>query len=170
MRKFLIALKSLLMAACAAALFGIITWQLRRLDPVIPYDLPTWLAIPGALLMVVGAALAVASFWTFASAGALSLHARFPDPQGLVTWGPFRYARNPMTKGGWTVLCGWGLYQLSPSILLFAAAMAVFLHLFVVFVEEPKLERRFGDSYRNYKGRVNRWVPAWRSLYRMQGE
>jgi protein-S-isoprenylcysteine O-methyltransferase Ste14 len=165
MRNLVIALKSLLMAACAVGILGVVTWQLRRLDPFLPLDLPPWVAVCGLALMVVGAALVLACFWTFAAAGALSPHAHFPDPEGLITWGPFRYARNPMTKGGWTVLCGWGVYQLSPSILAFALLMAVFLHLFVVLVEEPKLERRFGESYREYKRRVNRWVPGWRSLW-----
>jgi protein-S-isoprenylcysteine O-methyltransferase Ste14 len=166
MRSLVVVLKSLLMAACAVSLFGVVTWQLRRLDPLIPVALPPWVAAGGLALMAAGAALAVACFWTFAAAGALSPHAHFPDPEGLITWGPFRYARNPMTKGGWTVLCGWGLYQLSPAVLAFALVMAVLLHLFVVLVEEPKLERRFGDSYRQYKQEVNRWVPAWRSLGR----
>ena len=71
-------------------------------------------------------------------------------------------------SGSWpwlfTVLCGWGFVLLSPTALLFALAMALFLHLLVVFVEEPKLERRFGESYREYKGRVNRWVPSRRLL------
>ena len=164
MRKLVITMKSLVMAACAVAIFGVIIWQLRRLDPLIPLDLPPWLAVGGILVMAAGAALAFACFGLFAAAGGLSLHTHFPDPEVFVSWGPYRYVRNPMTKGGWTVLCGWGLYQLSPSILLFAAAMALFLHLFVVLVEEPKLERRFGESYREYKGRVNRWVPSWRSL------
>ena len=87
-----------------------------------------------------------------------------PTPKVFISWGPYKYVRNPMTKGGWTVLCGWGFYQLSPSILLFALLMAAFLHLFIVLVEEPKLERRFGESYREYKCRVNRWFPGWRSL------
>jgi protein-S-isoprenylcysteine O-methyltransferase Ste14 len=38
--------------------------------------------------------------------------------------------------------------------------MALFLHLLIVFVEAPKLERRFGESYREYKRRVNRWLPS----------
>jgi protein-S-isoprenylcysteine O-methyltransferase Ste14 len=33
------------------------------------------------------------------------------------------------------------------------------MHAVVVFVEEPRLERRFGQSYLEYKGRVHRWVP-----------
>jgi protein-S-isoprenylcysteine O-methyltransferase Ste14 len=28
-----------------------------------------------------------------------------------------------------------------------------------VLVEEPGLERRFGDSYRAYKANVPRWIP-----------
>ncbi len=124
MRRLVIALKSLVMAACAAALFGVITWLLRQLDPLIPVALPGWAAFVGVALMAVGGGLALACFWTFASAGALSPHARFPDPEGLITWGPFRYARNPMTKGGWTVLCGWGLFQLSPAVLALALVMA----------------------------------------------
>ncbi len=164
MQKLVVVLKSLLMAGCAAALFGTITWQLRRLDDFIPLALPPWMSVGGILLMAAGAVLAFASFGWFSAAGALSRHAHFPDPEVFISWGPYKYARNPMTKGGWTVLCGWGFYQLSPSILLFAALMAVLLHLFIVYVEEPKLERRFGESYREYKRRVSRWIPSWRSV------
>jgi protein-S-isoprenylcysteine O-methyltransferase Ste14 len=92
----------------------------------------------------------------------LSPHAYFPDPEVLITWGPYNYVRNPMAKALFTVLCGWGLFLISPMVLLFALAMGLFLHLLVVFVEEPKLERRFGDSYREYKRRVNRWLPSRR--------
>ena len=48
----------------------------------------------------------------------------------------------------------------------FFKELAVFLHVFVVLVEEPKLERRFGESFREYKRQVPRWVPRggpWRS-------
>jgi len=69
-----------------------------------------------------------------------------------------------MSKGGFTVLAGWGFHQLSPSILLFAVFMAVLMHLFVVHVEEPKLEQRFGQSYRDYMARVGRWIPSMRAL------
>jgi protein-S-isoprenylcysteine O-methyltransferase Ste14 len=163
-RTLVVLFKTLLMAACASTLFGIITWQLRRLDSLIPVTLPPWIAVGGVILMVAGAVLAFACFGLFSASGGLSPGAHFPDPEVFISWGPYKYVRNPMTKGGWTVLCGWGLYQLSPSILLFALLMSAFLHLFIVLVEEPKLERRFGESYRVYKRRVNRWVPGWRSL------
>lgn len=164
MQKLIALLKTLFMAACASALFGVITWQLRRLDPLIPVILPPWTAVGGVVLMVAGAVLAFACFGLFSASGALSPGAHFPDPKVFISWGPYKYVRNPMTKGSWTVLCGWGFYQLSPAILLFTLLMAVFMHLFIVFVEEPRVERRFGESYREYKRRVNRWVPSWRSL------
>jgi protein-S-isoprenylcysteine O-methyltransferase Ste14 len=164
MRKVIVLLKTLFQATCAIAIFGVMTWQLQRLDAFIPGALPGWMAVGGVVLMVAGAVLALTCFGLFSASGALSRHAHFPDPEVFISWGPYKYIRNPMAKGGWTLLCGWGFFQLWPSILLFAGVMAVFLHLFVVSVEEPKLERRFGESYREYKRRVNRWVPSWRPL------
>lgn len=163
MRKLVILLKTLFMAACAVIIFGGITRQLKHLDQFIPVILPPWMAGGGILLMVIGAALAFVCFGLFSASGALTLgrHFPFPDPEVFISWGPYKHVRNPMAMGGLTVLCGWGLYELSPSILLFASLMVVSMHLFVVYVEEPKLERRFGESYREYKRRVNRWVPGW---------
>jgi protein-S-isoprenylcysteine O-methyltransferase Ste14 len=37
-----------------------------------------------------------------------------------------------------------------------------FIHLIVVYVEEPGLEKRFGESYLQYKRSVNRWLPRFR--------
>ncbi|MBX9583553.1 MAG: isoprenylcysteine carboxylmethyltransferase family protein [Gemmataceae bacterium] len=164
MRKLTILLKSLFMAACAVALFGTITWQLRRIDPLVPVTLPPWVSVGGVVLMAAGAGLGFATFGLFAAGRSLSPHAYFPDPDVLITWGPYKCVRNPMAKALFTVLCGWGFFLLSPTTLLLALVLALFLHLLVVFVEEPKLERRFGEGFRQYKRRVNRWVPGRRSL------
>ena len=164
MARLVALLKTLFMAGCAVAIFGAITAQLRRLDPLVPIVLPGWVRTGGLVLILAGAILAFICFGLFSSAGSLSPHAHFPDPRTFIRWGPYRYVRNPMAKGGFTVLCGWGLFRLSPATLLFAAFMAVAMHLFIVHVEEPKLERRFGASYREYRRQVNRWVPSWRTL------
>ncbi len=166
MSKVVVALKSVFMAGSAVVIFGFISSQVRRLDPFIPITLPAWMAIVGIVLMVTGAILAFVCFGLFSASGALSPGAHFPDPQVFISWGPYKYVRNPMTKGAWTVLSGWGFYRLSPSVLLFALLMAVLMHLFIVLVEEPRVERRFGQSYREYKLRVNRWVPNPRPLAR----
>jgi protein-S-isoprenylcysteine O-methyltransferase Ste14 len=44
--------------------------------------------------------------------------------------------------------------------LILVVVMGGLMHLIVVYVEEPKLQRRFGQSYRGYRNRVVRWVPT----------
>jgi protein-S-isoprenylcysteine O-methyltransferase Ste14 len=64
-----------------------------------------------------------------------------------------------MSLGAVVLVLGLGLHESSESILLLALALFLALHLIVVYVEEPGLERRFGQSYRDYKRAVNRWLP-----------
>jgi protein-S-isoprenylcysteine O-methyltransferase Ste14 len=47
----------------------------------------------------------------------------------------------------------------SAWILLYAGTLWLALHAFTVLIEEPQLERRFGDPYRQYRDRTPRWVP-----------
>jgi protein-S-isoprenylcysteine O-methyltransferase Ste14 len=44
----------------------------------------------------------------------------------------------------------------------FSTLLFLLIHIFVVFVEEPGLEKRFGESYLQYKLSVNRWLPTFR--------
>ena len=67
-----------------------------------------------------------------------------------------------MYVGGFILLIGFGLYHHSVSILALALLLAFLFHLFVLWVEEPGLEQRFGSSYRDYKNSVNRWLPKWK--------
>jgi protein-S-isoprenylcysteine O-methyltransferase Ste14 len=59
--------------------------------------------------------------------------------------------------GLWTVLghANW------PTIAV-AAAVAVGVHLFVVFYEEPTLRKKFGRDYEEYCRNVSRWWPRAR--------
>ena len=41
----------------------------------------------------------------------------------------------------------------------YAVAVATGFHLFIVFYEEPHLERELGDQYTSYKSDVGRWLP-----------
>jgi protein-S-isoprenylcysteine O-methyltransferase Ste14 len=153
-------LKILFPASVAIVVFGTITWQLRRLDAYIPLALPPWLTFVGVAVMAAGAALTFVCFALFAEGGMLTPRTGSFDPNVLVRAGPYEYVRNPMALGALTTLAGWGLVQRSVTILVFALFMTALMHIFVVLVEEPKLERRFGQSYRAYKSRVPRWIPA----------
>ena len=82
------------------------------------------------------------------------------DPTGhLVVEGPYRHVRNPMITAVLCVLLGEAALFGSPALLIwFAAFFAINWVGFLVY-EEPGLERRFGDEYRDYKGHVPRWIP-----------
>jgi protein-S-isoprenylcysteine O-methyltransferase Ste14 len=64
-----------------------------------------------------------------------------------------------MYIAGWIMFVGFGLFEYSMSILLSTLTWLLLAHLFVVFFEEPRLDKRFGESYRDYKKSVNRWIP-----------
>jgi protein-S-isoprenylcysteine O-methyltransferase Ste14 len=80
-------------------------------------------------------------------------------PRVFVATGPFRFVRNPMSLGGVMMLVGIALWWRSTLGLCVAAAEFVVNHLVMVCVEEPGLEKRFGDSYREYRRNVRRWLP-----------
>ena len=68
--------------------------------------------------------------------------------------------RNPIYIGQVAVLVGLGLYLRSVSILVFALLWFVLLHLFVLYLEEPNLRKKFGATYEGYCQAVRRWIPS----------
>jgi protein-S-isoprenylcysteine O-methyltransferase Ste14 len=53
---------------------------------------------------------------------------------------------------------GLGMAARSPWMLALILPLAVTVRYGVVAREEAYLERRFGDTYRDYKARVRRWL------------
>jgi protein-S-isoprenylcysteine O-methyltransferase Ste14 len=77
----------------------------------------------------------------------------------FVVHGPYRWTRNPMYWSVLTIISGEALLLRSSTLALYAAIVAVLFHLFAVFFEERWLAERFGESYHDYLGQVNRWLP-----------
>ncbi len=87
-------------------------------------------------------------------------------PKRLVIVGFYRHVRNPMYLGlvtGWIGL--WIVFGHANLIAITAAfAVALGVHLFVIFYEEPTLRGKFGTDYEAYCRNVSRWWPrmkAW---------
>jgi protein-S-isoprenylcysteine O-methyltransferase Ste14 len=80
-------------------------------------------------------------------------------PKRLVAAGPYRWVRNPIYVGAFLVVLGEAGLFLSLALLVYAGAMAIFCHLFVVGYEERTLRRRFGEAYMEYLQTVPRWIP-----------
>jgi protein-S-isoprenylcysteine O-methyltransferase Ste14 len=133
----------------------------HRLDPAIGVTMPVWVRQLGFVLLAAGGVLALTCGFLFATKGR-GTPAPFDAPREVVAVGPYRYVRNPMYIGGLLVLAGFGLIERSLSILVLTVGAAVLAHLFVVVVEEPRLEWKFGDGYRRYRRSVNRWLPRLR--------
>jgi protein-S-isoprenylcysteine O-methyltransferase Ste14 len=116
-------------------------------------------AIPSAI----GFAIALRCVWDFGWTGR-GTPAPIAPPQCLVVAGIYRYVRNPMYVGfalGWIGL--WiMLGHANPIVIAAFAAVALGVHLFVVFYEEPTLGRKFGADYEEYCRNVRRWWPRLR--------
>ena len=79
-------------------------------------------------------------------------------PKEFVTSGLYKYLRNPMYVS--YVIMYLGLFFIYGSWLLFFFTLLLllpFINLVVIFIEEPELEKRFGDPYLEYKKKVKRW-------------
>jgi protein-S-isoprenylcysteine O-methyltransferase Ste14 len=76
----------------------------------------------------------------------------------LVTAGPYRLTRNPMYLGMACLYTGLAMaFGLLWSLALLPVAL-VMVDRLVIAREERYLERRFGDSYREYRTQVRRWL------------
>jgi protein-S-isoprenylcysteine O-methyltransferase Ste14 len=157
-KTFFIALKAAACTVIAALLFGWVILQTRTLDPKFGVFLPAWAETPGIILTVAGGVLVLWCFGIFVVVGR-GTPSPLDPPAQFVAVGPYRYVRNPIHIGQVILFTGLGLCLSSVSILLFALAWLLFCHLYVVYVEEPSLKRKFGTTYEKYFSAVHRWVP-----------
>ena len=115
----------------------------------------------GCILALCGMSFAVWTMRLFHSIGH-GTAAPWDPPQHLVVAGPYRHVRNPMLI---SVFC----LQAAEALLLNSRVLFILLLVFVLanmfyfpLVEEKKLEKRFGDAYRQYRRNVPRWIPRLR--------
>jgi protein-S-isoprenylcysteine O-methyltransferase Ste14 len=105
----------------------------------------------GGGLIVVGIAIMAAGIRNFSRA-ATPVRSNQPV-RALVAAGIHAWSRNPIYVGMFLIYAGIGIAAGSPWVLV-----VIILRYVVVAREEAYLERRFGDSYRDYKARVRRWL------------
>jgi protein-S-isoprenylcysteine O-methyltransferase Ste14 len=131
-----------------------------------PLELAAQVAGIGCLLL--GAALFGASLRRFAGEGQGTL-APWDPPRRLVVQGPYRFVRNPMISGVIFLLFGEALVLVSRPHAGWAAAFLALNLIYIPLVEEPRLERRFGDPYREYRANVRRFLPRLRPWHPPRG-
>jgi protein-S-isoprenylcysteine O-methyltransferase Ste14 len=114
-------------------------------------------AIAGIVLFLAGCGLVIPSARAVYWSGDAPLLDR--APARLITDGPYLRTRNPMALGMILVLTGEGVLLWSSAILVWAGIFTVVSHLLIIRVEEPSLQRAFGDRYRRYRAATPRWIP-----------
>lgn len=113
-------------------------------------------------LMAIGAAIYLRCAWDFAVFGK-GTPVPIDAPKRLVVRGLYRYSRNPMYVGYFTLVAGWAILFGSVLLVGYGVFLFIFFSVFVHFHEEPHLSREFGDEYDAYKAQVGRWLPRFSS-------
>jgi protein-S-isoprenylcysteine O-methyltransferase Ste14 len=147
----------------ASARIGAVLFRNRSWLPV-PFLLvalfapshPTlWNWAAGFVLIVIGEWIRLSGV---AAAGTVTRR-RSRNVQRLVTYGIFRWVRNPLYVGNFLIWMGFVvisgvLWFLPIAVIIFAIE-----YTFIVSYEEGVLESIFGQEYLDYKKTTPRWIP-----------
>lgn len=134
----------------------------------------SWLPVPFVLITLLAPAPANLTFWGIgfalivlgewirlsgvAAAGTVTRR-RSRDVQRLVTYGIFRWVRNPLYVGNFFIWMGFVVISGVLWFLPFAMVLFAVEYTYIVAYEEGVLESIFGQEYLDYKKTTPRWIP-----------
>jgi protein-S-isoprenylcysteine O-methyltransferase Ste14 len=82
-------------------------------------------------------------------------------PPKLITDGPYAYSRNPMMTGLFMAMAGIGIFFGSVILTFFMTPIFVLMSVLEFkYIEEPELEKRFGNVYTEYRKRTPIIIPG----------
>ena len=121
--------------------------------PIFGHAVALWL---GLALLVLGIGMAAWGIRTMQAAGTNVNPALLTT--AIVKSGPFRFSRNPLYLALMLLYLGltlafntwWGIVLLVPVLII--------MHRGVVLREERYLEQKFGETYRQYRSKVRRYL------------
>jgi len=112
--------------------------------------------IGGGAFFLIGAGFAGWGLYVFHKARTTTIPGQTSTK--VVTWGPYRFTRNPMYIGLILVYVGEAglLAQIWPLFIL--PLVVAYVNWVVIPVEEARLTEDFGAEYEQYCAKVRRWV------------
>jgi protein-S-isoprenylcysteine O-methyltransferase Ste14 len=116
------------------------------------------LRIAGVLLFIAALAMYCWSSYLLTHHGR-GAYVEFDPPAQLVVTGPFRWMRNPIAASVVLMLLGEAIALSSTGIFLLFLLAIPLAHLQATRIEEPRLAKRFGPAYLDYRRQVPRWLP-----------
>lgn len=137
-------------------------WVDRQLGLELSISVPVRLPI-AIILLAVGVPMVVWTITRFFRARGTPIP--FSPPPDFVTDGLYRIVRNPMHLGWTLVLLGLAVLRQSFSLLVIGVPFFLLAHiLYIKFIEEKELEKKFGQAYLDYKKRVGMFISRfWKS-------
>lgn len=118
--------------------------------------IPGWHYI-GLPFFVAGLLIMLWCIWSFGAIGRGTL-SPIDRTKKLVVVGLYKYSRNPMYIGVILMLFGEAVFFKSLLLLIYTLVVFVGFHVFILLVEEPRLNREFGLEYKMYSNEVGRWI------------
>lgn len=88
--------------------------------------------------------------------------AHLAPPRTLVIHGPYHHVRNPIYLGALLVLSGYIVWFGSGLLVVYFLFFILAFHMLIVLIEEPVLEKMFGEEYDEYRQNVPRWIPRFK--------
>jgi protein-S-isoprenylcysteine O-methyltransferase Ste14 len=82
----------------------------------------------------------------------------YESPTSLVTSGPFHISRNPIYLGMAAILLGFAVLLGTLVTFIFPAIFIMIIETLFIPDEERKLEKIFGEQYKEYKNKVRQWI------------
>lgn len=126
------------------------------------YSLPGMTLIPspwtllGIIPVVAGLAINISADQVFHRAE--TAICPFDLPSALVTYGPYRFTRNPMYLGFVLILAGVAILMGSLTPFLVVFAFWLLLDQMFISMEEQKLAAKFVARWDKYKSQTRRWL------------
>jgi protein-S-isoprenylcysteine O-methyltransferase Ste14 len=136
------------------------------LAPVVDRAISVKMSIPLALRLPLGIILLLIGVpivcWTIARFVRIKgSPIPFNPPPALVVNGLYRIVRNPMHLGWTVLLIGVAVLMESFTLLVIFIPLFIIVHIvYLKFVEEKELEKKFGQAYIEYKKRVPMFFPG----------
>lgn len=120
-------------------------------------DVPTFWQYAGIIIAAFGSVVMLACILSFAVKGKGTLSPLDPTKK-LVISGLYRYSRNPMYLGVMSLLIGESVFWQSIELAFYSVIVFTAFQLFIIFHEEPRLKRDFGNEFEEYCRTVRRWL------------
>jgi protein-S-isoprenylcysteine O-methyltransferase Ste14 len=118
-----------------------------------PFDL-----IIGVLFLFSGLSLTGYCVYNFIKSGGTPVPLN--PPKKLITDGPYAISRNPMITGLIFLFIGFGFIWNSVTLTFIITPFFIIIkYIELKKIEEPEIEKRFGNDYIEYKKKVPMFIP-----------